>query len=535
MYQATFAPKTTWSSNYARGAEIKAYWKFVADKYNLKRFIKLNHRIVDAEWSQADAKWVVQVTHNRTTFTDSADFLVTATGHFSDPRLPKYPGIETFQGHLRHTSLWDPNFDPTGKKVALIGNGASGLQVLPQLQKAATHVDHYARSPTWIAGSFGGEQIPPSTSDEREPAPQGPEEYNNFRKSVEAKSYTRFGIIFKNGLKSIAARENFTKLMAHRLNGRADLLKAVTPEFSPNCRRLAPGPGYLEALAEPNVDYINTKISHITPTGIVTTDGIHREVDAIFCATGADISFTTAFPIYGPKDLPRKAPKEGVFTNLQDKWRPPGFPDSYLGLAAPDYPNLFLLLGPNSTGPGGTLPHSLENQVTYLAKVLRKVRTQGIRTIQPSWAATRDFRAYCESFFPKTVLSEPCSSWYNGGIVGGRIHGIWPGSGTHLNIVRREVRWEDFEYTYKNTQGNRFSYFGNGWSVKDKIAAESQEGEDSVDFSPYLRKEAVDGTLDLRGLHEEWWEMENEAVVVPSGQDKLARVEVPLRSTVEST
>lgn len=265
---------------------------------------------------------------------------------------------------------------------------------------------------------------------------------------------------------------------------------------------MTPGPGYLEALTQPNVDYINGKISHITPTGIVTVDGVHREVDAILCATGADISFTTAFPIYGPTDVEGAT---GRFTNLQDKWRPPGFPDSYLGLAAPDYPNLFLLLGPNSTGPGGTLPSSVENQVTYVAKVLRKVRTQGIRTIQPSWVATRDFRAYCESFFPRTVMSENCSSWYNGGLPGGRIHGIWPGSGTHLNIVRREVRWEDYEYTYKNRQGNRFAYFGNGWSVKDKIAAE--KGEDAVDFSPYLKKEAVEGTLDLKGLHEDWWEV----------------------------
>lgn len=98
-------------------------------------------------------------------------------------------------------------------------------------------------------------------------------------------------------------------------------------------------------------------------------------------------------------------------TNLQDGWRPPGFPeDTYFGVAAPDYPNLFLLLGPNSTDPSGTLPHSVENQVTYLAKVLRKVPTQGIRTIQPTWAATRDFRAHCESFFPRTVLSGHCSS-----------------------------------------------------------------------------------------------------------------------------
>lgn len=397
--------------------------------------------------------------------------------------------------------------------MALIGNGASGLQVLPQLQKVVGQLDHYARSPTWIAGSFGSEKIPPSTSDEREPAPQDPEEYTRFRKSIENKSFGRFSIIFKDQKPNQTARAEFEKLMASRLgDGHEKLVEAVTPSFSPNCRRLTPGPGYLEALTKPNVNYIQTPISHFTKNAIVTQDGTHRPVDAVLCATGADTTFSTAFPIYGPADLALQEQDPSSTVNLQSRWRPPGFPDSYLSVAAAGYPNLFFLLGPNSTGPGGTLPHSLENSVTYISKVLRKFRTQGIRTIAPTAEATRDFRAYCESFFPRTVMSENCSSWYNGGIPGGRIHGIWPGSGTHLNIVRREPRWEDFEYTYHNAQGNRFGYFGNGWSTKDVLASEAAlrgdvEAEEQVDFSNYLKKEAVEGTLDLRGLHEDWWEL----------------------------
>ncbi|KPI40175.1 putative sterigmatocystin biosynthesis monooxygenase stcW [Cyphellophora attinorum] len=429
VYQTTFSPKTDWSANYGRGAEIKAYWKGLVAKYNLGNTIQLSHRVLEARWSEALAKWQIRVEHLGAVRVEEADFLITATGHFSDPRLPSYPGIETFQGHLRHTSNYDPAFDAAGKRVAVIGNGASGIQVLPQLQKVAKSLDHYARSPTWIAGSFGGEKIPPSTSDSRELAPQDAQGYTQFRKSIENKSFDRFSIIFKDQLPNKKARETFQGLMAARLGDKRDeLLDAVTPSFSPNCRRLTPGPG----------------------------------------------------------------------------------------IATPGYPNLFFLLGPNSTGPGGTLPHSLENSVTYIAKVLRKVSSQRIRTIQPTEAATRDFRAYCESFFPRTVMSENCSSWYNGGINGGRIHGIWPGSGSHLNIVRRQVRWEDYEYTYLNRQGNRFGYFGNGWSVKDIQAAElatskqettGEDGEREVDFSSYLKPEAVDGKLDLRDYHESWWDL----------------------------
>lgn len=163
-----------------------------------------------------------------------------------------------------------------------------------------------------------------------------------------------------------------------------------------------------------------------------------------------------------------------------------------------------MLLGPNSTGPAGTLCHSVENQITYCARVLRKASSQGIRSMAPSAAATRDFRAYCESFFPRTVMSEYCSSWYNGGIKGGRIHGVWPGSGGHVNAVRRSPRWEDWEYTYINSQGNRFAWLGNGWTTKDVVASNGTV-DLGVDLTPWLQEASLTGDIDLRGYHEQWW------------------------------
>lgn len=213
------------------------------------------------------------------------------------------------------------------------------------------------------------------------------------------------------------------------------------------------------------------------------------------CSTGHDITFSTQFPVLC----------RGV--DLQSAWRPggsPGFPDSYLGLAAPGFPNFLTLVGPNSTGPAGTLCHSVEIQVTYCAKVLRKAVTQGIRSLEPTQEATDDFRAYCESFFPRTVMSEDCSSWYNGGIKGGRIHGIWPGSAGHVAIVRKEPRWEDFRFTYNNAQQNRFGWLGNGWTTKDVLTSEPDTGSD-IDLTPWLRPEAFSHAVDLKDYHEQWW------------------------------
>ncbi|TVY28748.1 putative sterigmatocystin biosynthesis monooxygenase [Lachnellula hyalina] len=496
VYQSTFAPSTEWSTPYASGAEIKAYWKSLVNKYNVEKFISFNSIVKRATWAEAKGKWIVDVTVNGQDQIDEAEFLITATGHFSNPLLPRYQGIEDYKGHLRHSSNWDPSFDPTGKRVAVIGNGASGLQILPPLQKVVQHLDHYARSPTWIAGSFGGEDLNGLTTTERPPQSRDAATFHEYRKNLEAKSFKRFAAVIKNGEKNAALRSTFKKLMADRLDGRTDLLDTIVPEFSPSCRRLTPGPGYLEALTKDNVSYISTNIEKFTENGIQTTDGVHREVDAVICCTGADISFSSAFPIIA----------NGV--DLQKAWRPegtPGFPDTYLSIAAPNFPNLLFILGPNATGQAGTLPNAVENQMTYIAKILRKVATQGIRSITPTQAATNDFRAYCESFFPRTVMSEECSSWFNGGIAGGRVSGIWPGSGIHANIVKRDVRWEDFTYTYLNGTGNRFSYLGNGFSKKELAIEADPDAE--IDFTPYLLEEAVNGTVDLRSYNELWFDI----------------------------
>lgn len=325
-----------------------------------------------------------------------------------EPRLPDYPGIQDYRGHLRHTSNWDPSFDPTGKTIALIGNGASGIQVLPGLQKVAKHVDHYARSKTWIAGSFGNEKrsdTPVAFSQERLKSFQDPATYYEFRKDLESSFYRAFFRVFRDTKEHQAARDSFVEIVTKRLGANPELLSDFIPDFPPFCRRPTPGPGYLEALTEQNVSYITTQVKHFTATGIVTVDGVSRDVDAVLCATGANTDFAPPFPIVA----------HGI--DLKEAWRPEGAygsPYTYFGVGAPYFPNLFFVLGPNSLGLSGTLNHGVETVLTYIAKILRKISTQGVKTITPSKAATDDFNEYIDAFFPRTVLTDDCSSWYNG-------------------------------------------------------------------------------------------------------------------------
>jgi cation diffusion facilitator CzcD-associated flavoprotein CzcO len=272
-YQATFAPSTSWTEAYAQGAEINEYWNKVADDFGVRQYVRLEHSVKSAEWSEEKGKWLVRVKAKGGEFIDEANFVLTATGHFSDPKLPDYPGMDIFKGDIFHTSDWKRDFDPCNKRIAVIGNGASGLQVLPHLQKAAKHLDHYARNKTWVAAPIGGETLASYVADGIEQARKSPEDYLKFRKGLEGKLFSRFGGIFKGSDKNAATEESIRKLMAGRLAAKPELIDQIVPEFSPNCRRLTPGPGYLEALTAENVSYVTKPISEFTETGIRTVDG----------------------------------------------------------------------------------------------------------------------------------------------------------------------------------------------------------------------------------------------------------------------
>jgi cation diffusion facilitator CzcD-associated flavoprotein CzcO len=209
------------------------------------------------------------------------------------------------------------------------------------LQKQAAHVDHYARNKTWIAGSFN-----PSTRERQEAAMpfseeqlrdfQDPEKYLAFRKQLEGTFFRRFESILRDSDTTRKGAEAFKQIMRERLGDDAELLEKMVPDFPPFCRRLTPGPGYLEAITKDNLTFIQDPIDHFTEDGIVTKDGVHRPVDAIICSTGANVDFAPPFPIVaGDYDLSKDWKPDGKF----------GFPYSYLGLFTPNFPNCAYILG----------------------------------------------------------------------------------------------------------------------------------------------------------------------------------------------
>ncbi|MCJ1354531.1 MAG: hypothetical protein MMC33_004520 [Icmadophila ericetorum] len=471
-YQLSFESNTTWTSFYAKAPEILEYWKKVVDKYGVRKYIKLSIKAVEARWDEKTSKWTVKLVNLKTgeTFSDSADVLFTGTGTLNEWKMPAIPGLEDYTGKMMHSAVWDADYKYQGKKVAVVGAGSSGIQIVPNIQPDVERLDHYVRGRTWIATTIGMAEVQKRnpnggnfdyTPEEIKAWQDNPESYLVYRKRLEAELQTGHGITQRGSAIQLEIRKLFTQLMTGRLAAKPQVAEHLLPNFPPLCKRLTPGPGYLEALTQQNVDVIPTPIERITPTGILTTDGQHREVDAIICATGFNTSFQGRFPIYGVGGV-----------KLANKWK--SFPSTYLSMTTSFFPNFFMSLGPNAGLGWGNLLIVIEGFVEYAAQCMARMQVQNILSMQPKPRAEENFVKFCDAYFAGTVFSEECSSWYKTGGKNGRVSALWPGSGLHAIKALKEPRWEDFEYTY--VDGNELGWLGDGSAVAD-VGEEDESGK----------------------------------------------------------
>ncbi|KAG6820664.1 hypothetical protein H0H93_013515 [Arthromyces matolae] len=384
---------------------------------------------------------------------------------------PDIPGFESFKGQVIHSAEWEKNacgWEETvkswgDKRVAVIGVGSSAIQMVAALQPRVKHLSNYVRGKTWISATFVRDRLdklakgkPVSnyyfTEEDRKNF-EDPEFYKNFRWDVEsemnaANSSTLLGTEMQMG-----AQAAFRDDMLKRLARKPWIADHLIPDFAPACRRLTPGPGYLEALCEDNVDFVPTPIARITPTGIETDDGNHQDIDVLICF---DTSFRFGFPIIGRNGL-----------DLSTKYDP--YPQTYLSVATDGFPNWFQCLGPNAAVGAGSLLLVMEKQVDYIVAATLKLQRERLKSIEVKAEAVADYDAYLESYFPQTVFAAKCRSWYKGGKAVGRVTALWPGSCLHAARALAHPRWED--YNYEPLDGpikNRLYWLGDGQTVADK-------------------------------------------------------------------
>ncbi|KIV79991.1 hypothetical protein PV11_07526 [Exophiala sideris] len=484
VYQYTFEPNTQWSKYFSPGAEIQEYVKHVARKYAVDREVRLNTKVTAATWDEQIGIWALDT---ETTSAEGgkvngrleAEVVINATGLLNKWKWPKIPGLHDFQGKLLHSANWDTSWDWTNKRVALIGCGSSAIQMLPKLQAKASAVYNFARGGTWISQPFGSSFTEATLAQTDEPGnytytaeelhkfAEDPKYYKEFRKGVERYINMDYPCLFPGSPEEVAGTEAIRSNMKNKLASKPEIFDALKPRFVPGCRRLTPGPGYLEALTKDNVSFIKTPISEVTKSSILTSDGKEYEVDAIACATGFDTSFMPHFPIVG---------RDGL--QISDVWS--HHASAYMSHSVPGFPNYFFVGGPNSATGGGSLLIIFESLIGYVVKAVQKISREHLKAMEAKKSALASWNSYLDKYFPRTVHVDDCTSWYK---VNGKITGLWPGSSLHARATLENPRWEDYEY--ESLDGHDpLEWLGNGWTIADKERGDLSFYLDEVDYPP---------------------------------------------------
>ncbi|KAI1817436.1 hypothetical protein GGS20DRAFT_533207 [Poronia punctata] len=460
-YQFTWHPSPDWKSYYAKSEETLAYLQSVVAHHELDTCVKYNHRLTGAWWDHQKGQWKVRIEPNgdsSAAFYDYSEILISATGVLNNPKWPELKGLESFKNKV-HTAAWDHSIELTGKTVGVIGNGSSSIQVVPAIYDRVDRIVNFMRSPTWVtagyasnlAGGADGGNVA-YTEEERRRFVEDPEGYLAYRKAVEKEMNSNFGMLIKDTPAQIAAYEYATSEMRRKLSKRPDLAEKLIPKtFAVGCRRPNPGHGYLEAISSEKCDVTFSGIAEVTPEGIVTEDGVKHELDVLVCGTGFDVSFRPSFPVVG---------RDGL--DMRDAFK--DVPDSYLSTMTPGFPNYFMMLGPFAPYGHGSIIPAVEVIARNISMTLEKFQTQNVKSVEPKREAVAEFREHRDLYMKKTVWNAPCNSWFKLGPKGETVL-MWPGSRLHFIDIMLHPRWEDYDWEY--LMGNRFSYWGNGFTMAD--------------------------------------------------------------------
>ncbi|KAK1676414.1 hypothetical protein BDP55DRAFT_550601 [Colletotrichum godetiae] len=477
-YQFSWMPNKEWSSFLSPAEEIQAYLCRLCDDEDLRRQIKTNHLVTGAFWDEVAGIWTVRVKNleDGVEFGDHCEFLLNASGILNNWKWPDIPSLQDFAGSLLHSANWDETFDWKGKRVAVIGNGSSGVQIVPAVQKDAKEMIHFIRGPTWIMpprvqtlllgrATQTMEQIELDEDENFTPAQiakfkSDPALYKSFVKAIEEQVNSNFFMVLKDSETHRQATQGVTQYMQSALNNDQKLIDILIPSFPISCRRMTPGVGYLESLTKPNARVISGEIARIVSDGLITDSGEHIAVDAIVCATGFDVSFRPRFPIVG----------RGA-TNLQDIWAK-DIPKAYMSCAVPEMPNYFVFLGPNAPIGHGSVFTITELLAKYVAGIIQKCQTEDIKSISPSLDAVNELYEHTQAFMPRTAWAGSCRSWFKGGAVDGPVTALHPGSRIHFFHMLENFRGEDWDYVYEKKR-NRFAYLGNGLSTMELDGSDS--------------------------------------------------------------
>jgi len=393
LYSFSFAPNPEWSRSFSPQPEIHAYLERVAEESGVLDRFRFGVRVEDATWDEGDRVW--QVTTSAGTVT--ADILISGSGGLSEPRLPEIKGIEDFTGEIFHSARWNHDYDLTGKRVAVIGTGASAIQIVPEIARRVAHLDVYQRTAPWVIPRHDREY----TRLERFAFRHVPLFQKLYRTAI---YWGRELYVPAFTVQPKLAAPARAQALANIRKGIADpaLHEAVTPDYAIGCKRILISNAWYPALDRDNVDLVTDGISEITPTGIVTSDGTEREIDCLIVATGF---YTTDQPI-----AHHVKGRDG--RTLADVWAEHGMA-SYKGTTTAGFPNLFQIVGANTGLGHSSMVFIIESQIAYILSALRQMTEQGVVAVEPTQAAQDAWNADLHRRMQRTVWNTGgCASWY---------------------------------------------------------------------------------------------------------------------------
>jgi cation diffusion facilitator CzcD-associated flavoprotein CzcO len=418
LYSYSFALNPRWSRRFPPHHEILDYLQRTADEHDITRRVRLNAEVTGATWTGGE--WRIRLASGAEL---TADLLVPSVGQLSRPSTPALPGADRFAGPAVHTARWDPDLPIDGRRIGVIGTGASAIQLVPAIAGRAARVTVFQRSAPWT--------LP------RPDRRYGPGRRFAYRRMPALMRLPRAGVWAMTVLTGRAMLGD--RLAGGFLRGVSGLqrrwqvrdpaLRArVTPDEPMGCKRVLFTSSWLPALSRPDVDLVTEKIVEVTEDGVRTADGVHHRCDALIYATGfAATEFLAPMTIRG---------RDG--RRLDDVWREGAY--AHLGLTVPGFPNLFLMYGPNTNTGNTSALYFLEAQARYLTQAVRRFAASGTPLeVRPEVAA--DFDAEMQNRLARSVWTG-CQSWYR--TAAGRIVTNWPGMAAEYQRRVARLRPEDY-------------------------------------------------------------------------------------------
>jgi 4-hydroxyacetophenone monooxygenase len=412
FYSYSFAPNTKWKHYFSKRSDIWQYAQDVAEKFNIISHIRFSTEVTTMKWNVESQTWTTTITNSAQTKDEEFSAVITAVGQLNRPNLAPARGIENFNGDWFHSAHWNHSVDLSGKRVAVIGTGASAMQFMPTLAATAGDVTIFQRSPQWVRPN------------------------NDYHRTVSENTmwllenmpfyaqWYRFGLFWRFGdglLRTLRRdpewqfpersmnrhndrhREQLTEHLLQELEGRTDLIDKCLPDYPPYGKRILVDNNWYSTLRRDNVHLVTSAVDHLTNTGIIDADGDKHDFDVIILATGFQ-----AGNLLSPIDI------RGVSgTPLREVWGVDD-PRAYLGITVPDYPNMFVLVGPNTfVAHGGSIIYQAECEMRYVTDCIRHMVENGISSVEVKQDVHDEYNKRVDAEHDQLVWSHSgLHSWY---------------------------------------------------------------------------------------------------------------------------